>query len=69
MYKYMQICNEQYMYRRKSYINQWNKRKEIINNNMKMKNTKCKMDKKNIAYIMKGNRTQHENIIEHTILF
>ena len=32
-------------------------RKEIINNNMKMKNTKYKMDKKNIAYIMKGNKT------------
>ena len=36
---------------------------------MKMKNTKYKMDEKNIAYIMKRNKTQHENIIEHTILF
>ena len=44
-------------------------RKEIINNNTKMKNTKYKMDKKNIAHIMKGKKTRHENIIEHTILF
>ena len=42
-------------------------RKGIMNTNMKMKNTEYKMDKKNIAYIMKGNKTQYENIIEHTI--
>ena len=34
---------------------------------MMIKNTEYKMDKKNIAYIMTGNKTQHENIIEHTI--
>ena len=32
-------------------------RKGIMNNNMKMKNTEYKMDKKKIAYIMKGNKT------------
>ena len=32
-------------------------RKGIMNNNMKMKNTECKMDKKNIVYIIKGNKT------------
>ena len=32
-------------------------RKGIMNNNMKMKNTEYKMDKKNIVYIMKGNKT------------
>ena len=32
-------------------------RKGIMNNNMKMKNTEYKMDKKNIAYIVKGNKT------------
>ena len=32
-------------------------RKEIMNNNMKMKNAEYKMDKKNIVYIMKGNKT------------
>ena len=42
-------------------------RKRIMNNNMKMKNTEYKMKKENIAYIMKGNKTWHENIIEHTI--
>ena len=36
---------------------------------MKMKNTKYKMDKKNIAYIVKRDKVRHENIIEHTILF
>ena len=38
-----------------------------MNNNVKMKNTEYKMEKENIKYIMKGNKTQHENIIEHTI--
>ena len=42
-------------------------RKGIMNNNMKMKNTEYKMDKKNIAYIVNGNKTRHENVIEHTI--
>ena len=42
-------------------------RKGIMNNNMKMKNAEYKMDKKNIAYIMKGNKTRHEDIIEHAI--
>ena len=69
MYKYMQICNEQYIYIGEKVISTNGIRKEIINNNMKMKNTKYKMDKKNIVYIVKGNKTQHENIIEHTILF
>ena len=32
-------------------------RKQIMNNNMKMKNTEYKMDKKNIVYIVKGNKT------------
>ena len=32
-------------------------RKGIMNNNMEMKNAEYKMDKKNIAYIMKGNKT------------
>ena len=32
-------------------------RKGIMNNNTKMKNIEYKMDKKNIAYIVKGNKT------------
>ena len=32
-------------------------RKGIMNNNMNMKNTEYKMNKKNIAYIVKGNKT------------
>ena len=42
-------------------------RKEIMNNNMKMKNIEYKMDKKNIVYIVNGNKTQHGNNIEHII--
>ena len=32
-------------------------RKGTMNNNMEMKNAEYKMDRKNIAYIMKGNKT------------
>ena len=42
-------------------------RKEIMNNNMKMKNTDYKMKKEKIVCITKENKTQHENIIEHKI--
>ena len=67
MYKYMQILNKQYIYKRRKVISTNGIRKRIMNNNMKMKNTKYKMEKENIVYIMKGNKTQHENIIEHKI--
>ena len=42
-------------------------RKGIMNNNMKMKSTEYKMNKKNIAYVVKGNKTRYENVIEPTI--
>ena len=42
-------------------------RRGIMNDNMEMKNAEYKMDKKNTAYIVNGNKTQHEDIIEHTI--
>ena len=32
-------------------------RKGIMNNNMKMNNTEYKMDRKNIVYIVNGNKT------------
>ena len=34
---------------------------------MKMKNTEYKIKKENIVYIMRENKTQYENIIEHKI--
>ena len=40
---------------RKGYINQWNKKRD--DNNMKMKNIENKMDKRSIAYIVRGNKT------------
>ena len=56
MYKYIQICNEQYIYIGEKVISTNGIRKEIINNNIKMKNTKYKMNKKNIAYIVKRDK-------------
>ena len=37
--------------------------KGIMNNNMNMKNTEYRMDKRNIAYIVKGNKTRHGNML------
>ena len=56
MYKYIQTHNEQYIYIGEKVISTNGIRKEIINNNLKMKNTKYKMDKKNIACIMKRDK-------------
>ena len=54
MYMYKYAMNN--IYKGKSVISTNGIRKGIMNNNMKMKNTEYKMDKKNIAYIVKGNK-------------
>ena len=56
MYKY--AMNN--IYKGESVISTNGIRKGIMNNNMKMKNTEYKMDKKNIAYIVKGSKHNME---------
>ena len=53
------------IYKREKVISTNGIRKEIMNNNMKMKNTEYKMKRGKIAYTAKENKIQHENIIEH----